>query len=275
MDIQQKYQLIQALLKKLRRQAISLAVLLAILKWIFSISLVLTLILLVDQLMPLPRICRMVMVIAFCIFVGHQCFQYFEPVFRKIPLATVAFWVGRTYPEQDDHVLSAIQLYPLRQNSSLNYSTDLVDKSVEQAQSFLTQISSDHVFKSKIETVQKQAFHAFFLMVCLVIALLLAPNSLTEFTKAFEQTDQTSLISPKIEISQIKPGNSEIQLGESINFSALVNYAGTGVRLRYRRLEGVWQVQPMTKDGLYYQTIIQHITTPIEYYVSQNSTPNS
>ena len=272
MNIQQKYQSIQALLKKLRCRAINLAVLLAVLKCFFSISLVLTLILLVDQLIPLPRICRMIMVIAFFIFVGHQGFRCFEPIFSKISLATVAFWVGRAYPEQDDYILSATQLYPLERNSPLNYSTDLVDKSVEQAQSFLTQINSGHVLKSEIETVQKQALHALFLMVCLVITLLLASNSLTEFTKAFEQTDQTPLTSPKIEISQIKPGNSEIQLGESINFSALVNYAATGVRLRYRRLEGLWQVQTMTKDGSYYQTTIQHITTPIEYYVQVGET---
>ena len=272
MDTHQKYQAIESLLKKLKIFSRSLAILSAILKWVVSILPVLCLILFLDQQLPIPRIFRMAMMLAFFVFVGYQAFLSFKPVLKKITLSTAAFWVGQAYPEQNDHVLSATQLYPLKSGNSLHYSTDLVDRIVEYAQSFLSKISLNHVLSSEIKAIQKYSIYAFLLLVCLTLELILFPNSFAEFVTVFEADDRTPLISPKIEISQISPGDSEIQSGESVNFRAVVNYSGTGVTLQYRRLEGAWQEHPMNKINSYYQTTIQHITTPLEYYVQVNET---
>ena len=77
MDTHQKYQSIESLLKKLKIFSRSLAILSAVLKWVVSILPVLCLILFLDQQLPIPRIFRMAMMLAFFVFVGYQAFSQF------------------------------------------------------------------------------------------------------------------------------------------------------------------------------------------------------
>ena len=266
-DINLKYQAVESTLKKLRRQERGIAIFAAVLKWSASVLLALCLILSVDQLIPLPRWLRMTTVLIFCALIGQQGFLYFGPLISKMSLSSVALWISRAYPEFEDRILSATQLFSSKSSKQLGYSTVLIDQVIDQAHASLEKITPGQIFKQEIATVWRQFLYACLLLACLIGVLILFPTSLTDFTRAFEPAPNTPLTSPPIEITSLKPGDTEIQPGQAVDFSATISYAASGVDLRHRRVEGVWQTVPMTKVGNQYQATIQHITESMEYYL--------
>jgi len=271
------YQTIANRLKKLRIQWKFIVISSGFLTWIAYLALLLAFELILDSLLPIPRLLRIAMVI---IWVGCAFWFGYSYIVKRILRDTsderIALYIEKSYPELENRLISAIQIYPELMENNYGYPTSLIEKIIQQAYQFLSNIEAKRVLKIDLLKLRKSGL-AFLgsAAIFLITAIWIFPGALGNLVQAFTHIPQTATEILKIGIYDVKPGDYKAKSGEDVKISAKVTGTmGNAVNLHYRNGDGefrnVEMFQTEDKESLanLHSFKIQNITQPMEYYVS-------
>ena len=276
-QISTSYQTITSKLKKLRIQWKSIMISSGIFMWVAYLALLLVFELTLDSLLPIPRLLRLAMVI---IWVGCAFWLGYSYIVKRILRNTsderIALYIEKSYPELENRLISAIQIYPELTDNNYGYPTSLIEKVIQQAYQFLENIEVKRILQIDLLQLKKSGLAALgSAMIFLITAIWIFPGALGNFVQAFTHIPQTASEILKAGIYDVKPGDYQAKSGEDVKISARVTGTmGQPVHLYYRLGKGEFRQMEMFQtaeaqaaEGLYDFTI-QNIMQPMEYYLS-------
>ncbi len=242
------YQTIVARLKKLGIQWKLVMLVSGILTWIAYLALILGVELMLDSLLPLPRILRMAMVV---IWIGCAVWFGYMYIFKRIRRDTsrerVAAYIEQSYPGMENRLISSIQLWPEMDKSKYGYSISFIEKLVQQAYDSLSGVESKRVLAADLHNLKKSGLIILGSVVILTASLLMFPGSIGNFVQAFTAIPKTPVEILTVRISDVTPGNHTIRRGEDVQISAKVTgLLGATAHLYYRNEDGTWRTTEMS-----------------------------
>ena len=148
-------------------------------------------------------------------------------------------------------------------------------------------IQRGQVFQTEFRKIRRNAGIAVAGVTLLLITHLLLPNAFNGFAATFQTLPQTlpdshGNLKKPIQITEIQPGNTQIERGTDVNVAAKVNgHIGEPVTLYYRIGDGnaeastvEWQSMPMHSASEQqvpgtapsYHLTLENVTRPLQYY---------
>ena len=287
-NINQAHQTIINRLQSLRTQWRLLLLSESLLLWLGILSVALTAMLVIDQLLPLHRVLRMGLVVAWLGIGVYTAIRYLiRPVFQKLTSDRVAAYVETSYPGFENRVLSAIQLKPEIENNRFGYALAFIEKLIEQARESIERIELKRVFEREFLKLKKTGGIAVAGIALLIIINLIFPLALKDFAQAFDEIPKTPQEILVVQIDEIQPGNTRIESGKDVTISAKVTgHLGGSVHLYYRFGQAVpaettptpsednWRSILMTRNDteIAYSVVFKNVTQSMAYYIRARET---
>ena len=279
-NTEKTYQEIINRLHSLRRQWRFLIFSHSLFRWLSIFVLALAFGLIIDQILPLPRLFRMGLVLLWLGIGVYAAFRYLiQPVFQKLTNARVAAYVENQYPGFENRILSAVQLKPEMENNRFGYALGFIEKLIEGTHQLMDEIESRKVFSQEFMKLKRYGGFALIAFVLLFTTLFIFPSAAKDFAQAFDQLPKTPHDILVVQIDEVQPGNLRIQSGTDVTIAAKVTgHFGAPVHLYYRVGGGdetrasasAWRTLLMTRDEteIAYRFTFKNVTQSMEYYVA-------
>ena len=283
-NTEQTYQKIINHLHSLRRQWRLLLFSHSLLRWLGTVAIALAIILVIDQILPLPRLLRMGLVL---LWLGIGVFAAFRhlirPVFQKLTNAGVAAYVENHYPGFENRILSTVQLKPEMDNNRFGYALGFIEKLIEGTHQLMDEIKSKKVFSQEFLKLKRYGGFALIAFALLFVTLFIFPSAAKDFAQAFDELPKTPQDLLIVQIDEIQPGNARIESGADITITVKVTgHLGAPVHLYYRVGGGgetmvsasAWRNLLMTRDEteIAYRFTFKNVTQSMEYYIAVKET---
>ena len=284
LNTEQSYQEITNRLHALRRQWRLLIFSHSLFRWLSIFVLALAFGLIIDQILPLPRLFRMGLVLLWLGIGVYAAFRYLiQPVFQKLTNARVAAYVENQYPGFENRILSAVQLKPEMENNRFGYALGFIEKLIEGTHQLMDEIESRKVFSREFMKLKRYGGFALTAFALLFITLFIFPSAAKDFAQAFDELPKTPQDILIVQIDEIQPGNLRIQSGADVTITAKVTgHFGAPVHLYYRVGDGgeavasasAWRNLLMTRDEteFAYRFTFKNVTQSMEYYMAVKET---
>ena len=215
------------------------------------------------------------------------------PLCRKHTNAVVASLLESTQAESElaseNRILSAVQLWKNLKDNRLGYAPEFIEHLILQTDQDMKDIQRRTVFQREFRKIKQNAGIAVAGIGILLITHFLFPNAFNGFAHTFRSLPKTlpdsqGNLQKSIQITNIKPGNAQIERGTDINVAAQVSgHIGAPVTLYYHignRNEDASAVEwrsllmhPVnglqTSDAVpSYRGTLENINRPLQYYIS-------
>ena len=285
---EQSYQTIVNRLRSLGVQWRLLLILQGLLLCLGVMALALSVALVIDQLLPIPRIIRMGLVLLVLgIGVYVIIFNFIRPVFGRLTIDRVATYIERSYPGFENRILSAIQLQSEIVHNRFGYALEFINRLTEQARHSIEEIKTKRVFGQEFLNLKKYGGFAISSVVLLTAINLVFSSAMTDFVEAFNEIPKTPQEILTVQIDAVKPGNKRIESGADVTILAKVTgHFGAPVYLYYRvgqpdstnepmeLSETSWKSVLMTRSEtqINYRVTVENVTQSTEYYVKAKET---
>ena len=285
---EQSYQTIVNRLRSLGVQWRLLLILQGLLLCLGVMALALSVALVIDQLLPIPRIIRMGLVLLVLgIGVYAVIFNFIRPVFGRLTINRVAAYIERSYPGFENRILSAIQLQPEIVHNRFGYALEFINRLTEQARHSIEEIKTKRVFEQESLNLKKYGGFAISSVALLTAINLVFSSAMTDFVEAFNEIPKTPQEILTIQIDEVKPGNKRIDSGADVTILAKVTgHFGAPVYLYYsvgqpdstnepmESSETSWKSVLMTRSEtqINYRVTVENVTQSTEYYVKAKET---
>jgi hypothetical protein len=222
-NINQVYQSIITRLGGVRRTWRWLIFSESFLKWITTLALVMTVILLCFQL-PLHSLIRSsIVILSVGIAVYITLRILIRPLLRKLPHSTVAAYLEKAYPNIENRILSTVQLKPTLENNRLGYAQEFVEQLIFQTQHDVEKIESKKIFQNEFAKIRRNAGVAVIALAVLMLTNFLLPSALKGFTQTIETLPKTPMEGFTAQIEEVSPGNIQIKRGADVTVTAKVS----------------------------------------------------
>ena len=281
----QSYQRIINRLQSLRTQWRLLLLSHTLLLWFAVLAITLAAALVIDLLLPLPRLLRMGLVLLWLVIFVYTAFRYLiRPIFQKLTNDRVAAYIEASYPGFENRLLSAVQLKPEMEHNRFGYALEFIEKLIEQARQSLDQIQAKRVFGKELIELKKNGGFAAGALVLLFCINLIFPAALKDFAQAFSELPKTPQEMLVVHIDGMQPGDVLIESGADVTISAKVTgHLGAPVHLYYHVGQTVdlpnqqpeqsvmnkWRSILMGRNDteIAYHATLKNVTRSMEYYV--------
>ena len=213
------------------------------------------------------------------------------PLFRKHSDAAVASRLESTQTTSElaseNRILSAVQLWKNLTDNRLGYAQEFIEHLILQTDQDMENVQQRQVFEKEIRKIKKNAGIAVAGIGLLIITNFLLPNAFNGFAYTFQTFPKTlpnSQVGLKdaIHITDIKPGNTQIERGTDVNVTAEVSgHIGAPVTLHYRVGDGnnsenvsaaEWQSMLMQSingsEVPAYRGTLENVNRPLQYYIA-------
>ncbi len=288
-NTEQTYQEITNRLQSLRAQWRLLLLSHSLLRWLGTLAIALAVALMIDQLLPLPRVLRMGLVLLWIGVGVYAAVRYLiRPVFQKLTNDRVAAYIETSHPRFENRILSAVQLKPEMENNRFGYALEFIERLIEGAHQSIDQIETKRVFAQEFLKLKKYGGFAAAAVAVLFITHLILPSGLKSFAQAFDELPKTPQEMLVVQIDEIQPGNALIESGADVTISAKVTgHLGTPVYLYYRvgqtdnlpnqpagQSAQPWRDLLMTRNEreIPYRFTFKNVTQSMEYYIAAKET---
>ena len=196
---------------------------------------------------------------------------------------------GQSELASENRILSAVQLWKNLTENRLGYAPEFIEHLIIQTDQDMEHIQRGQVFQTEFRKIKRNAGIAVAGVGLLLITHFLLPNAFNGFAATFQTLPQTlpdsqGNLKKAIQITEIQPGNTQVERGTDVNVAAKVSgHIGAPVTLYYRIGDGSaqtstveWQSMPMrrTSDqqapGIApsYHLTLENVTRPLQYYIS-------
>ncbi len=210
------------------------------------------------------------------------------PLLRRHSDAAVALRLESTHTESElaseNRILSAVQLWKNLTDNRFGYAPEFIEHVILQTDRDMENVQHRRVFQNEIRKIKQNAGIAVAGIGFLLIAHFFLPNAFSGFAHTFQTLPKTlpnsqGSLKDAIHITDIEPGNTQIQRGTDVNVSAQVSgHIGAPVTLRYRVGDGdegvsaaEWQLlamQPLNGSEVpTYRGTLENVNRPLEYYI--------
>ena len=283
-NTEQTYQEIITRLHSLRRQWRLLLFSHSLLRWLGAVAIALAIILVIDQILPLPRLLRMGLVLLWLGIGVYTALRYLiRPVFQKLTNARVAAYVENHYPGFENRILSAIQLKPEMDHNRFGYALGFIERLIEGTHQLMDEIKSRKVFSQEFLKLKRYGGFALIAFALLFVTLFIFPSATKDFAQAFDELPKTPQDILIVQIDEIQPGNARIESGADVTIAAKVTgHLGAPVHLYYRVGDSgetmpsasTWRNLLMTRDEteIAYRFTFKNVTQSMEYHIAAKET---
>ena len=284
LNTEQSYQEIINRLRSLSRQWRLLLFSHSLLRWLGAVAIALVVVLVIDQILPLPRVLRMGLVLLWLGIGVYAAYRYLiRPVSQKLTHARVAAYVENHYPGFENRILSTVQLKPEMENNRFGYALGFIEKLIDGTHQLMDEIESRKVFSQEFMKLKRYGGFALLAFALLFITLFIFPSAAKDFAQAFDELPKTPQDILVVQIDEIQPGNLRIESGADVTLTAKVTgHFGVPVHLYYRVGGGgetmasasAWRNLLMTRDEteIAYQFTFKNVTQSMEYYIAVKKT---
>ncbi len=215
------------------------------------------------------------------------------PLSKKFTDAAVASRLeltqGQSELASENRILSAVQLWKNLTENRLGYAPEFIEHLIIQTDQDMEHIQRGQVFQAEFRKIKRNAGIAVAGVGLLLITHFLLPNAFNGFAATFQTLPQTlpdsqGNLKKTIQITEIQPGNTQVERGTDVNVAAKVSgHIGAPVTLYYRIGDGnaqtstvEWQSMPMRRasdqqaPGIApsYHLTLENVTRPLQYYIS-------
>ncbi|MYH83324.1 hypothetical protein F4009_03640 [Candidatus Poribacteria bacterium] len=215
------------------------------------------------------------------------------PLSKRFTDAAVASRLELTQGESElaseNRILSAVQLWKNLTENRLGYAPEFIEHLIIQTDQDMEHIQRGQVFQTEFRKIKRNAGIAVAGVGLLLITHFLLPNAFNGFAATFQTLPQTLPDSQgnqkkAIQITEIRPGNTQVERGTDVNVAAKVSgHIGAPVTLYYRIGDGnaqtstvEWQSMPMQRasdqqvpgTASSYHLTLENVTRPLQYYIS-------
>ena len=252
------------------------------------IAVALSVALVIDQLLPIPRLIRMGLVLL-VIGIGAYTiiFNFIRPVFGRLTINRVAAYIERSYPGFENRILSAIQLQPEIAHNRFGYALEFINRLTEQARQSIEEIKAKRVFEKEFLSLKRYGGFTVCAIALFVAINLVFSSAMIDFVAAFDEIPKAAQELLTVQINEVKPGNTRIESGADVTILAEVTgHFNTPVHLYYRvggpdltnepmdSSESDWKSVLMTRSDtqIAYRVTVENITHSTEYYVQAKET---
>ena len=284
LNIEQSYREIINRLHSLQRQWRLLLFSHSLLRWLGTLALSLSLALIIDQILPLPRLFRMGLAVLWLGIGIFAAFRYLiQPMFQKFTNARVAAYVESHYPGFENRILSTVQLRPEMENNRFGYALGFIEKLIEGTYQLMDEIESRKVFSREFMKLKQYGGFALVAFALLFMTLFIFPTAATDFAQAFDELPKTPQDILVVQIDEIQPENARVESGADVIITAKVTgHFGAPVHLYYRVGGGgetmtatsPWRSVLMIRDEteIAYRFTFKNVTQSMEYYIAVKET---
>lgn len=284
LNTEQSYQEIINRLRSLSRQWRLLLFSHSLLRWLGAVAIALVVVLVIDQILPLPRALRMGLVLLWLGIGMYAAYRYLiRPVSQKLTHARVAAYVENHYPGFENRILSTVQLKPEMENNRFGYALGFIEKLIDGTHQLMDEIESKEVFSQEFMKLRRYGGFALLAFVLLFITLFIFPSAAKDFAQAFDELPKTPQDILVVQIDEIQPGNLRIESGADVTIAAKVTgHFGAPVHLYYRVGGGgetmgsasAWRNLLMTRNEteIAYRFTFKNVTQSMEYYIAVKET---
>lgn len=220
------------------------------------------------------------------------------PLRRRLTDAAVAARLESTQAESEfaseNRILSAVQLWSALADNRLGYAPEFIEHLILQTSRDMEQVQSKQVFQSEFRKIRRNAGVAVGGIGLLLITSFFLPTAFVDFAHSFRalpttlQAD-TEGLKNLIQITEIQPGNAQVERGSDVHITAQVNgHFGAPVELYYRVGEAdaaasttKWEsvlmqrtTDPIDRNEqvsarfLSYRVTLEKVSRPLQYYIS-------
>ena len=196
---------------------------------------------------------------------------------------------GQSELASENRILSAVQLWKNLTDNPLGYAPEFIEHLIIQTDQDMEHVQRRQVFQTEFRKIKRNAGVAVAGVGLLFITHLLLPNAFNGFAMTFQTLPQTlpnsqGVLKKTIQITEVKPGNTQVKRGTDINVTANVSgHSGAPITLHYRigdsntQTSAVeWQAMPMPRTNDQhplgtppsYQLTLENVTRPLQYYIS-------
>ncbi|MDE0016894.1 MAG: hypothetical protein OXU51_11945 [Candidatus Poribacteria bacterium] len=215
------------------------------------------------------------------------------PLSKRFTDAAVASRLELTQGESElaseNRILSAVQLWKNLTENRLGYAPEFIEHLIIQTDQDMEHIQRGQVFQTEFRKIKRNAGIAVAGVGLLLITHFLLPNAFNGFAATFQTLPQTlpdsqGNLKKAIQITEIRPGNTQVERGTDVNVAAKVSgHIGAPVTLYYRIGDGnaqtstvEWQSMPMQRasdqqvpgTASSYHLTLENVTRPLQYYIS-------
>ena len=163
-----------------------------------------------------------------------------KTMIKRTSIEQIALRIEQCHPELQERIISSLQLWQELPENKYGYSTDFIDKVVEEAHASIGKINSSEVLANESKKF-KRSIGMMSAIIPLIITIVLFPStfrdSLYNFVHPLEGRGQTI----PVMIEHVAPGDITLQPGENVDIRA--NVTGTAphnARLYHRAKEREW-----------------------------------
>ena len=166
------------------------------------------------------------------------------PLRRRLTDAAVAARLESTQIESEfaseNRILSAVQLWRTLADNRLGYAPEFVASLILQASGDMEQLHPKQIFQSEFRKIRRNAGVAVGGIGLLLIVSFFLPTAFMDFAHSFRALPTTLQVDSEglkdlIQITEIQPGNVQIERGSDVSITAHVNgHFGAPVELYYR-----------------------------------------
>ena len=215
------------------------------------------------------------------------------PLSKKFTDAAVASRLeltqGQSELASENRILSAVQLWKNLTDNRLGYAPEFIEHLIIQTDQDMKHIQRKQVFQTEFRKIKRNAGVAVAGVGLLLITHFLLPNAFNGFAATFQTLPQTlpdsqGNLKKAIQITEIQPGNTQVERGTDVNVAAKVSgHIGAPVTFYYRIGDSnthtpavEWQSMPMRRasdqqtlnTNLSYHLTLENVTRPLQYYIS-------
>ena len=220
------------------------------------------------------------------------------PLRRRLTDAAVAARLESTQAESgfasENRILSAVQLWRTLADNRLGYAPEFIEHLILQTRRDMEQVQSKQVFQSEFRKIRRNAGVAVGGIGLLLITFFFLPTAFVDFAHSFRALPTTLQVDAEglknlIQITEIQPGNAQVERGSDVNITAQVNgHFGAPVELYYRVGEAdaaasptKWESVLMQRTAvpidrneqvsalsLSYRVTLEKVSRPLQYYIS-------
>ena len=220
------------------------------------------------------------------------------PLRRRLSDAVVAAHLESTQTDSEfaseNRILSAVQLQRALVDNRLGYAPEFIEHLIVQTSRDMEQVERKQVFQSEFQKIRRNAGIAVAGIGLLLITHFLLPTAFIDFAQSFQALPTTLQVDSgdleeSILITEIQPGNIQIERGTDVSITAKVNgHFGAPIELYYRVGDAgtaaattEWQSLPMhgthtdvrhnlqvSDTALPYRLTLEKVSRPLQYYIS-------
>ena len=219
------------------------------------------------------------------------------PLRRRLTDAAVAARLELTQSDSEfaseNRILSAVQLQSVLADNPLGYAPEFIEHLIVQTSRDVEQVQRKQVFQSEFRKIRRNAGIAVAGIGLLLITHFLLPAAFVNFAQSFQALPATLQVDGDLEksihITDIQPGNVQIERGTDVHITAEVNgHFGAPVELYYRVGDvdeapsaTKWQSLAMqatpadvennlqiSSAASHYRVTLEKVSRPLQYHIS-------